>query len=242
MSGPDLSNYEEVPDRIVKFFEKHPEGSLRCERVEYKELPAAHLNGKPCLHIIYHAVAYRTPGDEKPGQGKASEPIPGLTPYTKGSELMNAETSAWGRALVALGFVGKKVASANEVRARQDSDAEGKTSRRQPSGDIKPSEAQVGLMWKLLNQQKASLPQLSAVLKGMGIDVPVKGMDNEEWPKRVLTGGREGTMSELITRLKDGNLPAVEQAETPASDVDNDTSAFDSDPGPGEKPPWEEAA
>ena len=32
---------------------------------------------------------------------------------------MNAETSAWGRAIVALGFETKKIASANEVRARK---------------------------------------------------------------------------------------------------------------------------
>ena len=34
---------------------------------------------------------------------------------------MNAETAAWGRAIVALGFSTKKIASAQEVRARQGS-------------------------------------------------------------------------------------------------------------------------
>ncbi len=34
---------------------------------------------------------------------------------------MNAETAAWGRAIVALGFKTKKIASAQEVRARQGS-------------------------------------------------------------------------------------------------------------------------
>ena len=43
--------------------------------------------------------------------------VPGLTPYTKNSELQNAETSAWGRALVAVLAADTKegVASADEV-------------------------------------------------------------------------------------------------------------------------------
>jgi hypothetical protein len=36
---------------------------------------------------------------------------------------MNAETSAWGRALAALGFIGKKIASREEVEARQGNGA-----------------------------------------------------------------------------------------------------------------------
>jgi hypothetical protein len=43
-------------------------------------------------------------------------PIPGKTPYTKDSEVENAETSAWGRAIAALGFeVHNSIASAEEV-------------------------------------------------------------------------------------------------------------------------------
>ena len=54
----------------------------------------------------------------------AWEPLPGLTPFTKGSELMVAETSAWGRAIVAaLAADTQKVASADEVRNRQSNDS-----------------------------------------------------------------------------------------------------------------------
>lgn len=51
--------------------------------------------------------------------------MPGKTPYTKLSELQNAETSAWGRAIVAvLASESKSVASAEDVRNRQaDHDA-----------------------------------------------------------------------------------------------------------------------
>lgn len=47
--------------------------------------------------------------------------FPGRTPYTLGSELMNAETSAWGRAIIAVGAADSKkgISSAEEVRNRQ---------------------------------------------------------------------------------------------------------------------------
>ncbi|HEY7821467.1 MAG TPA: hypothetical protein VIG24_01465, partial [Acidimicrobiia bacterium] len=67
------------------------------------------------------ACAYRTPDDPAPGVGLAWEPVPGRTPYTRGSELMVAETSAWGRALAAIGIAtNKSVASAEEVRSAQE--------------------------------------------------------------------------------------------------------------------------
>jgi hypothetical protein len=69
------------------------------------------------------AYAYRTPDDQRPGTGLAWEPCPGKTPYTKDSELQNAETSAIGRAIIMVGASdAKKVASANEVRNRQAPD------------------------------------------------------------------------------------------------------------------------
>jgi hypothetical protein len=68
--------------------------------------------------VAYVAAAYRTPDDPRPGIGVAWELYPGTTPYTRDSELMNAETSAWGRAIVAVGIPTKKIASADEVRNR----------------------------------------------------------------------------------------------------------------------------
>lgn len=118
MASPDMKDYVEVPERILSFYQKFPEGSLQSE---YELTTFPNKAGKDTPHFIVKAWAYRTPNDPKPGVGLASEPIPGFTPYTKGSELMNAETSAWGRALAALGFIGNgKIASANEVRNRQE--------------------------------------------------------------------------------------------------------------------------
>ena len=70
--------------------------------------------------IVVVAAAYRTPDDVRPGIGMAYELCPGKTPYTKDSELQNAETSAWGRAIVATLAADTKrsVASKEEVRNR----------------------------------------------------------------------------------------------------------------------------
>ena len=101
-----MDDYVDVAERVRRFAEKYPEGSLQSE-VEF-------VNGG----VLCKAFAFRSATDEKPGVGHAFEPIPGKTPYTRDSEVMNAETSAWGRAIVALGFETKKIASADEVRAR----------------------------------------------------------------------------------------------------------------------------
>jgi len=109
----DLSEYITVDERIRLFYEMYEDGSLQGEW--------ALIAG---IGIVYKAYAYRTADDRRPGIGHASEPVPGLTPYTKNSELANAETSAWGRAIVALGIGAKKgIASADEVRNRTGGEA-----------------------------------------------------------------------------------------------------------------------
>lgn len=104
--------YVEVTERIEAFYAKYPEGSLRC-----KEWTVTEANGK--TFFVYVAQAFRTPDDQAPAEGIAWEPVPGKTPFTADAEAMNAETSAWGRAIAALGFEVKRgIASAQEVRSR----------------------------------------------------------------------------------------------------------------------------
>lgn len=109
----DLKDYVEVKDRIASFKKAYPDGRLTAEIVD---------SGHPGF-ITVKAYAYRTPDDLQPGSGLAWEPVPGKTPYTKDSELQNAETSAWGRAIVAalIADASAGVASADEVRNRQPS-------------------------------------------------------------------------------------------------------------------------
>lgn len=121
-----LDDYVTVAERIEQFRAKYPDGSLQCEW-QLVTIPTAVKQpdgnwatmDRPI--IVAKAFAYRTPDDPRPGIGHAQEAIPGKTPYTKDSELMNAETSAWGRAIVAVLAADTKrgVASQDEVRSRQ---------------------------------------------------------------------------------------------------------------------------
>lgn len=114
----DLKDYIDVPTRIAEFRDKHPEGSLR-PLDPTQPFTVATVGDK--TFVVYAAAAFRTPDDPCPGVGLAWEPFPGHTPYTRDSELMNAETSAWGRAIVAAlaADTRKGIASAEEVQARQ---------------------------------------------------------------------------------------------------------------------------
>jgi hypothetical protein len=109
-------DYVDVATRIREFKRDYPTGSLQQVKVEF------HTIGDQTF-ILYVAACYRTPDDERPGIGSAWEPVPGKTPYTKDSELMVAETSAWGRCIVAATGAETKnsgsVASLDEVKARQ---------------------------------------------------------------------------------------------------------------------------
>jgi hypothetical protein len=111
MSGYNLDGYVTVPERIALFYKRYPEGSLQADPPEWAE-----IEGKRFL--IVKAYAYRTPDDQRPGTGQAWEIVPGTTPYTRGSELMNGETSAFGRAIGALGIgVDKSIATVDEINA-----------------------------------------------------------------------------------------------------------------------------
>lgn len=104
-----------MASRIVEFREKYPEGSLTQVELQF----LSDFGGKDW--VVYTAAAYRTPDDPRPGIGTAWEPVPGPTRFTKDSEVQNAETAAWGRAMVAALAVDTKkgIASSEEVRNRQ---------------------------------------------------------------------------------------------------------------------------
>lgn len=108
--GFNLGDYVEVKDRIKLFLAAHPDGRLVTDRVELWQ-----DDGVP--RVVVKALAYRTPDDPLPGVGWSWMTLPGTTTYTRGSELENTETSAWGRAIGALGIgIDKSIASANEVQ------------------------------------------------------------------------------------------------------------------------------
>ena len=110
-------DYKQVPERIAELKAVHPDAVLRPVNPD-KPFDVVTMGDR--AFIVYAAACYRDPTDQLPAIGVAWEPFPGRTPYTKDSELQNAETSAWGRAIVAsLRSESKAVASAEDVRNRR---------------------------------------------------------------------------------------------------------------------------
>lgn len=119
MSGTPTfdENYQSVAERIHLFRDKYPEGSLTALDPN-KPFEIVTVDERSFVAVA--AVAMRNPTDPAPGMGLAWCPIPGLDEYTRNSEVMNAQTSAWGRAIIAvLAADAKKIASAEEVRSAQ---------------------------------------------------------------------------------------------------------------------------
>lgn len=161
MSGPDLSDYIEVPERIAKFKEAYPEGSLTGS-FEFKQV------GKDLL-IVYTAQAYRHERDKHPGLGTATEPYPGKTQFTRGSEIMNAETSAWGRALVAVGVLASnKIASAHEIRMAKE-----RKTQEAPEVELL-SDEKVDEIAAQVKEANVGYDQLCLILGAVGADAPQK--------------------------------------------------------------------
>lgn len=117
MADFDLSGYNTVAERIAEFREKHPDGVLRPMDPE-RPFTVVEVGGQS--FVAFTAAAYRTPDDLFPGVGTAWEPVPGPTKFTRNSELQNAETAAWGRAIIAVGAADAKkgVASREDVVSR----------------------------------------------------------------------------------------------------------------------------
>ena len=125
-------DYKQVPERLADLKAIHPDARLRpvdeLEPFKIVTIPSViETEGGPTevnrTFIVYAAACYRDETDALPAIGVAWEPFPGTTPYTRNSELMNAETSAWGRAIIAaLRSESKSIASAEDVRNRQAED------------------------------------------------------------------------------------------------------------------------
>lgn len=110
----DLNDYVQVNERIEKFYEKYPNGSIQTEMLHLAEGV-----------VVFKAYAYREPGDERPCTGHAYEKE-GSSFINKTSFIENCETSAVGRALAMMGFeIKKSIASQEEVanaRLQQEMD------------------------------------------------------------------------------------------------------------------------
>jgi hypothetical protein len=100
-----LKDYILVNDRILKFYEKYPEGRIVTSIVSWSE-------GR----IVMQATVYRDHETEKAMSIGHAYEQEGSTFINKTSALENCETSAVGRALALAGFeIKKSIASKEEV-------------------------------------------------------------------------------------------------------------------------------
>jgi hypothetical protein len=114
MSAFNLGDYVDVPTRLAEALKRWP--NLRIQ--ETRPVVIVTVDNQAFVEIS--CTVWRDDTDPIPTTAWCWEPIPGRTPYTKGSEMMNASTSCLGSALGFLGMgIGKSIASRNEVQARQ---------------------------------------------------------------------------------------------------------------------------
>ena len=154
-----MDSYVDVAERIRIFKEQYPTGCLRpfnpAEPFKIMEIGGREF-------IVYTACAYRTPDDAMPAVAVAAEPSVGKTSFTKDSEVMNAETSAWGRAIVAcLAADTQKIASANEVRNRQQETT-------QPVASVTPISKMQPAQKKTAQASEAQMKYINSLLTSIG--------------------------------------------------------------------------
>jgi hypothetical protein len=168
MPGFNMDDYVPVNERIEAFYKKHPDGSLQSEIVEHTE-----------TRVTVKAYAYRDRDDARPGTGLSSETIPGSTSFTKGSEVENAETSAWGRAIAALGFEVKRgIASREEMRRQQPERSERASSVRRegskPATTSAPAPRNkgeaLGFLAEVMREHNLTFATVDAIAKRQGIE------------------------------------------------------------------------
>ncbi|MCA1572506.1 MAG: hypothetical protein LC798_19840 [Chloroflexi bacterium] len=195
MSGGKFSMDEYVPvaERVDAFKSAFPDGSLQSEIVE---LTAG--------RVTVRAMAYRTPDDPRPGVGHSSLEIPGSTAFTRGSEIENAETSAWGRAIAALGFEVKRgIASAEEARNKQPDQRGARASS--PSAAPAPKRDQYRRDDLLIAAKKHGLDRdaLERYAVIIGIDAN-KGATHEQMDALIEAVDGHGTSAVIDTSQSEG--------------------------------------
>lgn len=94
--GFNLDNYETVEERLVKFWEAHPEGRILTSIHHYDD-----------NKVVIKAEIYFNREDDRPVATGYAEEVRGSSPVNKTAHVENADTSAIGRGLANCGFQSK---------------------------------------------------------------------------------------------------------------------------------------
>lgn len=96
MASFNLENYETVEDRLVKFWEQHPDGRVLTSIHYYDD-----------TRILVRAEIFFNREDDRPVATGYAEELRGASPVNRTSHAENAETSAIGRGLANCGYAAK---------------------------------------------------------------------------------------------------------------------------------------
>lgn len=176
----DLSGYVDVKTRLRFAMSRNPDLRIQASRPT-----VVTVDGQSFIEVT--VTVWRDPFDPLPAIATAWEPFPGKSPFTRNSEMMNAETSALGRALafVDVTLTGEvpSLASREEVRNRAP---DGADDAPVPSVDSRRSSAADG---------PAITPRQAEIIAAMSRE---RGLE----PPDDLPGWTAGQASEEIDRLK----------------------------------------
>ena len=206
-----MENYVDVAERIRQFKKAFPTGCLRpfnpAEPFKIQEIGGREF-------IVYVAAAYRTPDDLMPAIAVAAEPAVGKTSFTRDSEVMNAETSAWGRAIVAaLAADTQKIASLDEVRNRQSEQAV--VSPNHPAGQGKVVEMKprsVAVVEPDFSAMAQSIKVVPANSTDDGITIKQTSMMQKVARERGLEGSELFELIEAVTSIKVESIAQLSKA------------------------------
>ena len=212
----DLREYVLVKDRVRMFYDRYPEGSISST------YELATVDGHDTY--IVTAIAYREPGDPSPGIGLGKIAVPGKTPFTRDSELENAQTKAWGRAIGSLGIGIEAGLATYEEIAGAVSDDRVKVEPIPPATVTMTGPA--GRQQARENQEPITEKQLYHVEKRLLPDIPEDDYKRivvaylgeyrppKAWTKREASGPSrdEDGLIDLLTRAKEHALGGTRSA------------------------------
>lgn len=195
-----MDGYVDVAERIRQLREKHPEAVLRpynpAEPFKIMEIGGREF-------IVYVAACYRTPDDPMPAVAVAAEPAIGRTNFTRDSEVMNAETSAWGRAIVAcLAADTQRIASLNEVQNRKSDQQADESRAAHPTAlkVVRDSQQEAESVAKAFNGHVVQRPAQSGAQSSSGITPQQSKMIHARLAQRGISEGESGELLSMVLK------------------------------------------
>ena len=196
MAGPP-ADYVDVATRLTEAFTKYPD-------LRIVEHTPRLVDAGGALFVEVAVTVHRQADDPVPCTAHAWEPFPGKTGFVRDSEMMNASTSAVGRALGLMGFGAKKsIASADEVHVAK---------ARQPERQLSPGAQQQRYRDETFKLQQAAYEK-DRVERATGLGAPTEKMVRYA---HALIKGANRDKADFDLSTFDGCKAAIEQLKAEA--------------------------